>query len=117
MLLPVRVGGSWYTLDVSRVVEVLDWESPMPLPTAPDYVLGVLARRGHTVPVIRLSLCLGLEETPTERGAFPRIVVVNVDGMRVGCLCDQVLLLDEDTPTAPEALDICAVVRSQRVGR
>jgi len=112
---PVRVGANWYSLRVSSIVEILDWVSPMPIPTAPAHVIGVLTRRGHTVPVIQLRACLEAGGVEAARSGFARIVVVDVDDMRVGCQVDEVLLIGAELPSEPAPLDIASVLQTWRV--
>ena len=114
--LPVRVGSSWRAMELAAVVEILDWQEPMPLPGAPPEVLGVMAHCGHTVPVIALSRCLDPSEDRDAPVAFPRIVVVAVLGMRVGCRCDEVRSVGEEVPPCAP-LDLVALLEPLASGR
>jgi chemotaxis signal transduction protein len=114
--LPVRVGSSWQAIDLTAVVEILDWSEPMPLPMGPPSVLGVIAHLGYTVPVLALRHCLDLGEAQGAPSAFPRIVVVAVEGMRAGCLCDEVRMVGEDAPQGTP-LDLADVLRRASVRR
>lgn len=63
-----RVKGQDFCIDIGHVREIRGWSPTTTLPHAPDYVKGVMNLRGNVIPVIDLSLRLGLGATePTER--------------------------------------------------
>lgn len=57
---------------VDDVREVLRSPRPVPVPTAPDNVVGLLNLRGRIVSVIDLAACLGLEREPAADGILLR---------------------------------------------
>jgi chemotaxis signal transduction protein len=113
--LRLRVGGQWRAIDAQLVCEVLDDIEPTVLPRTPECVLGVVVLRGDTLPVICLRTCLEVDEVPAKTSTFPRIVVVESAGMRVGCRCEQVLGVDDETEVQSEPLDIAALLERVRV--
>lgn len=83
-------GGANFALPVAPVVEILEMSEVAPLPRAPEYLMGLIDRRGTSVPVVDLRRLLGhadlsdtmetrlivLQLTPTEA---PRMVGLRVD--------------------------------------
>jgi chemotaxis-related protein WspB len=59
MLLVLRVMGSLYAIDVTRVVEVAPRVDLRKLPHAPGFLVGVLDYQGIVVPVLDLAIMLG----------------------------------------------------------
>ncbi len=100
----LRLGEDLLAMRVSGVHEVLAWEPPSRVPGAPDFVDGVLSVRDQAVPIISLRGRLGLPER--EPGAGARIVVVELDGERVGLVADsvtQIVRLPADQLQEPPA--------------
>lgn len=82
-----------YAIDVHRVQEILPMMWIHRVPEAPEYLEGMLNRRGAMVPVIDLAKRIGLQ-----RDSYPprtRIVLVNLkltnhNPLSVGLIIDQV---------------------------
>lgn len=94
-----------FALPVARVVEILDIQPISPLPRSPDHMLGLIDRRGVSVPVVDMRLLLGfplLDDTPQTR-----IVVLKLgsgqdtDGM-VGLRVDRVIEVTTLDPVSAE---------------
>ena len=83
-----RVEGETYALDVLRVREVLRSAEVVPVPGAPDSVLGIINLRGSIVPVIDARVRLGLPVACTE--APSRVLVMESDRQPVGLRVDSV---------------------------
>ncbi len=63
----------------------------MPITRAPDtprFVSGVIHHRGREIPIVDVRLTLGMKAT--ECSEETRIVVVDIDGVEMGLLADQV---------------------------
>ena len=87
-LLTFRSGGHEYSVDIMSVREIRGWTRATSLPHAPDYVRGVINLRGTVLPVVDLSLRLGLEtEEPNDRNV---IIGADVGGRMVGLRVDAV---------------------------
>ncbi|MEM8577217.1 MAG: chemotaxis protein CheW [Pseudomonadota bacterium] len=87
-LLTFRLGHQEYALDIMCVREIRGWTRATPLPHAPPHMKGVINLRGTVLPVMDLSLRLGLDgPTKTERAV---IVVVKHQGAMTGLLVDAV---------------------------
>jgi purine-binding chemotaxis protein CheW len=84
----VRVGTQEFALDIMGVREIRGWSPPTPLPRAPAYVQGMSDLRGVVIPIIDLSLRLGLGAGRT--GPTSVIVVTEIRGRLAGLLVDAV---------------------------
>jgi purine-binding chemotaxis protein CheW len=104
------VAGQEYGICTKQVVEVLGMVSITPLPTAPEFVEGVVNLRGRSTVVLSLRRKLGLE--PAKPTTDSRIIVAEVAGKPVGIVADSICDVeslssqDIDHPSAyPIALD------------
>lgn len=87
-LLSFRLADQEYCLEVTSVREIRGWTRATPLPHAPAHVQGVINLRGTVLPVIDLSLRLGMSPiAQTERSV---IIVVQDRGSNLGLLVDAV---------------------------
>jgi purine-binding chemotaxis protein CheW len=66
--------GVEYGVDILHVQEIKGWDAATPVPSTPDYVLGLINLRGTVVPVIDLRLRFGLEKAEDHRGQVVVIV-------------------------------------------
>lgn len=99
-----RVGTQEFGLNVFQVERILRYEPPAPLPKSPDYLEGVVTFEGISVPVIDLRKRLSLKAERTEE---TRMMVLDIEGQRVGIVVDQVLdvaRIDGGAIEAPPAL-------------
>lgn len=91
--LSFRLAKEDFAIPVRSVHEVMGLQEIAPVSEAPEYVKGVMSRRGKVVPVLDLRLRLGLPGTPLGRKTC--IVVVQVaaagDFFLLGLLVDSVL--------------------------
>jgi len=102
LVLPFRIGDSWYGVEAREVVEVVPHVPLRPCPGAPDYVAGLLNHRGCLVPVLDLGLRMGAP--PCGPRLSTRILVVLYPGTagvprRLGLLAESLtatLTLEED---------------------
>lgn len=103
-----QVGASFYGLNIHQVREVLNWETPTPVPGAPAVVPGVIDLRDRVIPVVDLGLRF---RTPRARArAEARIMVTEVGQRLVGLVVDEVtevrhLRPDDVEPPSPEAVN------------
>ncbi|HET9623730.1 MAG TPA: chemotaxis protein CheW [Kofleriaceae bacterium] len=79
-LLTFVVAGEEFGVDILRVQEIRGWSRPMPLPSTPSYIRGVINLRGDIVPIADLRERLGV--APLEPGQTTVIVVVRVEHAR-----------------------------------
>lgn len=66
--------GVEYGVDILHVQEIKGWDAATPVPSTPDYVLGLINLRGTVVPVIDLRLRFGLEKAEDHRSQVVVIV-------------------------------------------
>ncbi|MDF1620548.1 chemotaxis protein CheW [Pseudothioclava nitratireducens] len=87
-LLSFRLAEEEYSVDIMSVREIRGWTRATPLPHAPPYVRGVINLRGTVLPVVDLSVRLGM--APVEGDARNVIIVVQVGNQTAGLLVDAV---------------------------
>jgi len=81
-----KVGKEEYAVDILLVQEIFKLPEITKIPKAADYVVGVIDLRGKVLPIVDLSLKLGL---PSE-GHATRGIVVSIEGKQVGLAIDSV---------------------------
>lgn len=87
-LLSFRLGEQEYSVDIMSVREIRGWTRATPLPHTPPHVRGVINLRGTVLPVVDLSVRLGMP--PVEGAARNVIIVVQIGTHSVGLLVDAV---------------------------
>lgn len=83
----LRVARHALVIAAKHVEEIVDYRIPVPLPTAPPHVLGLMPLRDRSVPLVALDIFVN-DAVHCERR---RVVIVNTDGMRVGIVCDEMV--------------------------
>jgi purine-binding chemotaxis protein CheW len=92
-----RLGIQELALDIFQVVRILRYALPAQRADTPAFVGGWLQFDGGPVPLIDLRLRLGL---PAEEQEETRIMVLDLEGRRIGVVVDQVVeALKVDTRT------------------
>ena len=81
------LGEQQYCIDIMAVREIRAANVITPLPSAPDFVRGVINLRGTIVPIIDLRTRFALGRTALDQGI---VVVVMIDGRLKGLLVDAV---------------------------
>lgn len=104
------IGSALYALPVTPVLEILDTRDIAPLPRAPAHLLGLIDRRGVSVPVVDMRLLLGLEtlqSTDETRILVLRVALEGEDtgvlGLRVDRVIEVTVLDDARSDDLPEA--------------
>lgn len=87
-LLSFRLADEEYSVDIMSVREIRGWTRATPLPHAPAHVRGVINLRGTVLPVVDLSVRLGME--PVRGDARNVIIVVQVGNQTAGLLVNAV---------------------------
>lgn len=77
-----------FCLDIGHVLEIRGWTTTTTLPHAPEYVIGMMNLRGNVLPVVDLSMRLGLGKTEPESRHV--IIIALVAEKTVGFLVDAV---------------------------
>ncbi|KQW31758.1 chemotaxis protein CheW [Rhizobium sp. Root274] len=87
-LIAFRVGDQEFCVNIMAVREIRGWTPVTPMPHAPQYVMGVINLRGAVLPIVDLSLRLGMKcAVPTARHV---IIVAQVKSKIIGLLVDAV---------------------------
>lgn len=105
------LGDETYAIDAVHVENIYPLEGLTPIPCAPNFVVGVVNLRGRIFSVIDLHRFLGLDAIPL--GESPQVIAVNVAGLEVGLLADDVrsvgaLPLDMLDPALPTTAHVAA---------
>lgn len=87
-LLSFRLAEEEYSVDIMSVREIRGWTRATPLPHAPAHVRGVINLRGTVLPVVDLSVRLGME--PVVGDSRNVIIVVQVGTQTAGLLVNAV---------------------------
>lgn len=93
------LGTQRFAMPISEVREVIRFSAVTEVPLMPDFLLGVINVRGEVLPLMDLSLRLGLEATVFSRRSCVVIVDIAEEGqtVSVGALVDVVqAVLDLD---------------------
>jgi len=105
-----RVGPQEFAFDILQIERILRYQTPAPLPQAPEFLEGVVPYAGGAVPVVDLRKRFQLEAPLREE---TRLMVVDLGDQRIGVLVDEVrevLRVDSTTisPPAPVVRGLAA---------
>ncbi|MFA7148754.1 MAG: chemotaxis protein CheW, partial [Syntrophomonadaceae bacterium] len=82
------LGQENFGIDIMNVQEIIRTPSITAVPQAPSYVEGVTNLRGEILPVLDTRVKFGMEQA--ERDVSSRVIVVDVQGKKVGLSVDEV---------------------------
>jgi len=90
--LTFRMGDETFTLEASRVREVLKYTSITEVPRMPEYLPGVVNVRGNVIAVINLGLVFGIKTVEDKKKGWLVITetVLGHEPMQIGILADTV---------------------------
>lgn len=94
------VNNQCYGIPIALVIEIIGMQKVAEVPEFPYYAKGIINLRGLIIPLIDVNLRLGYEEQ--EYTSKTCVIVVNLDGMEVGLIVDEV---DEVTDIDSEAIN------------
>jgi purine-binding chemotaxis protein CheW len=98
------LGKEEYGVDILKVQEIRGYEKVTPLPSAPDYLKGVVNLRGIIVPVIDLRVKFGMPDPTYD--SFTVVVILRIAARVIGIVVDGVSdvigLAPGDVKTAPQ---------------
>jgi purine-binding chemotaxis protein CheW len=100
-----ELADEFYGVDISGVESIIRLQGITAVPQAPDFVEGVTNLRGTVLPVIDLRRRFSLP--PSDPSGDTRIVVVDVEGSKVGMIVDavsEVLRLPAESIEPPSPL-------------
>lgn len=86
-LIVFRIGEEHIGIDITRVREVTEMMNLVPVPRAPEYVLGLVNIRGEVLPVLSLRRRLGLAGEDTGHS----LIVAEDEGRAAGLRIDALL--------------------------
>lgn len=104
-LVVFELSNEHYGVNISAVESIIKMQTITVVPHAPSFVEGVTNLRGTVLPVIDLRKRFGL--ALTEHGKETRIVVVDIDGVKVGMIVDgvsEVLSVSDDQIEPPSPI-------------
>ncbi len=82
------LGKEEYGVDILKVQEIRGYEKVTPIPSAPDYLKGVVNLRGVIAPVIDMRVKFRLPEVRYD--SFTVVVILRIGGRVVGLVVDGV---------------------------
>jgi purine-binding chemotaxis protein CheW len=109
-LVVFELAGEAYGVNVAQVQSILPMQEIIAVPGAPPFVEGVVNLRGAVVPVVDLRSRFGLSlpaNTGPENGGSAGgrkavIVIVELDGLKIGLIVDKVTEVTKISETAIE---------------
>lgn len=104
-LVVFRLAKEFYGVDIAAVDGIIKMQEITRVPHTPAFVEGVTNLRGTVLPVIDLRKRFGLPMSEMDRDT--RIVVVNMESMKVGMVVDavsEVLTLPEGSVEPPSPI-------------
>ena len=85
-----------YGVNIMQVQEIGEYQQPVKVPNAPEFVEGIINLRGDVIPVVNLKKRFRLQENEITENT--RLIVTNVGTRSIGFVVDdasEVLTLDE----------------------
>lgn len=96
-----------YGIDIMNVREITEFRDNTKLPSAPDFVDGVINLRGNVIPVINLKKRFNLQNTDIDENS--RIIIVAIMEKLVGFIVDDasqvITLKKEDIKDLPHIIE------------
>ena len=98
------LGREEYGVDILKVQEIRGYEKVTPIPSAPDYLKGVMNLRGVIVPVIDMRVKFKMPEVRYD--TFTVVVILRIAGRVIGLVVDAVSdvvhFAESDVRAAPQ---------------
>ena len=82
------LGSEEYALEILKVVEIVGFIPPTPIPQTPDFILGLINLRGKILPIMDLRSKFNM--TNQEQNEETVIIDVQVRGVEMGIVVDKV---------------------------
>jgi purine-binding chemotaxis protein CheW len=90
------LGQEEYGVDILKVQEIRGYEKVTPIPSAPDYLKGVMNLRGTIVPVIDMRMKFGMADPRYD--SFTVVIILRIAARVIGIVVDGV---SDVVPLAP----------------
>jgi purine-binding chemotaxis protein CheW len=90
--LTFALGNEQFAILVGHVQEVVEFGQVTKVPSAPNYMLGIINLRGRVLPLLDTKLKLGLPATPPSQKNRILVLDIQLDGdksMQLGAMVDQ----------------------------
>lgn len=106
-LVVFELANEYYGVDIAAVESIIKMQPITAVPQAPAFVEGVTNLRGSVLPVMDLRMRFGLSGREQKAETIQddkRIVVVSMDGMKIGMIVDavsEVLRVQEEAVEPP----------------
>ncbi len=102
--LTFRLGAEEYGIDILKVQEIRNWETPTAIANTPKFIKGVIDLRGAIVPIVDLRLKFSLGEAKYDASTVVIILDVakRVVGIVVDAVSDVLTLASQQIRPAPE---------------
>ena len=98
------LGKEEYGVDILKVQEIRGYEKVTPIPSAPDYLKGVMNLRGFIVPIIDMRIKFRLPDVRYD--SFTVVVILRIAGRVIGLVVDGVSdvvrFADSEVKPAPQ---------------
>ncbi len=94
-----------YAVDIAKVVEIIYFKSPTPIPKAPAFIEGVIDLRGAVIPIVDLKKRLELASDPAQHPDY--ILIVKIQDRHLGIAVDgvrEVLQIEMDKIQSPHKI-------------
>lgn len=104
-LITFRVGPETFVLDIMAVRQIITYSGSTTVPTAPDFVEGIIVLRNEVIPIIDLRD--RLYPQLTERAEQPLVLITHTSAGMIGLKVDEVrriVNVSADTLLPPPAL-------------
>jgi purine-binding chemotaxis protein CheW len=82
------LGKEEYAVDILKVQEIRGYDKVKPIPSAPDYLKGVVSLRGVVVPIVDLRVKFRLEDVRYDQ--FTVVVILRIASRVIGIVVDGV---------------------------
>lgn len=87
-LVVFNLGFEEYAVNISYAQEILRIPKITRIPNVPNFVEGIINLRGKVIPIFDLKKRFGIDES--ERGIDSRLLILELDGIRLGIIVDDV---------------------------
>jgi purine-binding chemotaxis protein CheW len=98
------LGKEEYGVDILKVQEIRGYDKVTPIPSAPDYLKGVMNLRGFIVPIIDMRIKFRLPDVRYD--SFTVVVILRIAGRVIGLVVDGVSdvvrFTDSEVKPAPQ---------------
>lgn len=87
-LILIRIGTSFYAIDIMKIVEIVKYSPVTKIPKAPEFLEGIIDLRGMIIPVVDMRKRFEIQAEKANEKI--RIVIVKVVDKTAGLIVDEV---------------------------